>query len=150
MIKNKFIKKDCGFTLIEVMTAAALTGIILTALVFVFISGYDSFIFGNERAEIQRSIRLIEDIVNKNMRYAGSIQIDSQKQPAGEASYDEIFELQQGSSGNYELIYNGRSITDEIISDLSVLTLNNSNLEIKFEFINGSEMRINTLLNNIN
>jgi prepilin-type N-terminal cleavage/methylation domain-containing protein len=134
---------------VELILTIAIVSIVMLGLNSIFVSGYSNYILGNDKAEIQRSIRLIDKIVNDNIRYTESIKIKNNTRPFGESSYDEIFELESNSNGANKLIYNDRAITDHIISDITNINISSSSLEFKLEFIDGTEMRIKTLLNNM-
>jgi len=143
------IKKENGFTLIEFLVVIAVIGIIGVGLNAAFISGYKFYRLGNDRAEIQRSIRLVETILNKNVKYAESIKVKNKKKPASESSFEEEIQLSSGSNGNYSLSHNGRIVTDEIIKEMNILSFTNTNLELKFIFIDDTEIIVSTLLNNL-
>ena len=149
MTYKMFLSKEDGLTAIELILVIAIISIVMLGLNSVFISGYRNYILGNERAEIQRSVRLIDKIVNDNIRYGESIKINNTSRPLNESSYDEVMELESDGSGKARLIYNGRTITDYIISDITNISILSSRMEFNLEFIDGSEMKINTLLNNM-
>ena len=83
------------------------------------------------------------------MKYAESIKVKNKKKPASESSFEEEIQLSSGSNGNYSLSHNGRIVTDEIIKEMNILSFTNTNLELKFIFIDDTEIIVSTLLNNL-
>lgn len=149
MYYKVFLSKEDGLTAVELILVIALISIVMLTLNSAFISGYRNYVLGNERAEIQRSARLINKVVNDNVRYAESIKIKNISRPSNESDFDEVIELESDASGRSRLIYNGRAITEYIITDINNISISSTSLEFNIEFINDSEMKINTLLNNM-
>lgn len=143
MLKNKN-----GFTVVELLLVIVISGIIMMGLNLLFFSGYKSYNLGNNQAHIQRNIRLIETILNKQIKYANSIKIKNEKKPPNASDYDNI-QLVSGNNGNYKLEYNGRTITEEIIKEMDIKNFSNSNLKLKFTFTDNTEITFNILLNNL-
>ena len=162
MVKNKFdlihsflirgdnmLKNKNGFTVVELLLVIAISGVIMMGLNLLFFSGYKSYNLGNNQAHIQRNIRLIETILNKQIKYADSIKIKNNKKPSDASNYKENIQLVSGNEGNYKLKYNGRTITEEIIKEMNIINFSNSNLKLKFTFTDNTEITFNILLNNL-
>jgi len=87
--------------------------------------------------------------MNNNIRYGESIKVIDQTKPQGESIYDHVLELVEGGNNANTLLYNGRKVTDSVILDMTNIHITNTKLEITFEFIDGTEITMNTILNNI-
>jgi prepilin-type N-terminal cleavage/methylation domain-containing protein len=142
------LKKEKGFTAVELIIVIAVVSIIFLGLNSAIMSGYNNFRILNDRAEIQRSIRLIENIINNNIRYAESIKIKNSTRPAGNSNYDQVLELSEKKDDLHRILYNGRPITDNIVKNMSPM-LNNSRLDLEIEFSNNQVIRFYTILANI-
>ncbi|MCF8002415.1 MAG: prepilin-type N-terminal cleavage/methylation domain-containing protein [Halanaerobiales bacterium] len=149
MNKNVFLIKEEGLTLLELLLVITIISIVILGLNSIFVSGYKSYTLGNERAEIQRSIRLIDKIVNNHLRYAESIKIKNISKPAGESTYEEVLELESNVDGKLRLKHNNRVITDYIIKDIKNINITSSRVKFALKFVDGTEMTINALLNNM-
>ena len=149
MNKNVFLIKEEGLTLLELLLVITIISIVILGLNSIFVSGYKSYTLGNERAEIQRSIRLIDKIVNNHLRYAESIKIKNISKPAGESTYEEVLELESNVDGKLRLKHNNRIITDYIIKDIKNINITSSRVKFALKFVDGTEMTINALLNNM-
>jgi len=149
MHKLNLLKKQKGFTLLELMVSIVIISLVVLGLNTLFISGYNQYILGNDKAKIQRNIRLIDKIMNNNIRYGESIKVIDQTKPQGESIYDHVLELVEGGNNANTLLYNGRKVTDSVILDMTNIHITNTKLEITFEFIDGTEITMNTILNNI-
>ena len=67
----KTLKKSSGFTLIEIMVALAIMGILLSAIYGVFTSIYNSYLSQNQLADVEQNARIgIEQMV-REIRLAG-------------------------------------------------------------------------------
>lgn len=148
MLSLNLLKKEDGFTALELIIITAVVSIIALGLNSVIISGYNNYRLLNDRAEIQRSIRLLETIVNNNIRYAESIKIKNSVKPTGKADYDEVLELSEKKDDLHRILYNGRPITDNIVKNMSP-KLSNSELELEIEFSNNQLIIFYTILANI-
>lgn len=148
MFSLNLFKNDEGFTALELIIITAVVSIIVLGLNSVIMSGYNNYRLLNDRAEIQRSIRLLETIVNNNIRYAESIKIENSVRPVGKSDYDQLLELSQKKNALHRILYNGRPITDYIVKNMSP-KLSNSSLNLEIEFSNNQVIRFYTILANI-
>jgi len=68
---NNFISKEYGFTLIEIMIAMAITGIISAAIVSSFLSQQKTYIIQENVTEMQQNLRAGMDLLVREIRMAG-------------------------------------------------------------------------------
>ncbi len=74
------LDKNHGFTLIEVVIAVAIIGVILSAIFSFYFSGWDVFDFSREKIKFQRDHRLIELWISRYARKA----VEINDNPAGD------------------------------------------------------------------
>ncbi len=107
----KKISDDKGFTVVELLIALALLGIVLSLGYFLFFGGTKSFDTGTARANVQQNVRLVNVVLKNELRNAILI---STIEPPGD--YDGFFQL-EGS----HLMHNGEQVTaDNVISDIDI------------------------------
>ncbi len=71
-LKGKnFISKEYGFTLIEIMIAMAITGIISAAIISSFLSQQKTYIIQENVTEMQQNLRAGMDLLVREIRMAG-------------------------------------------------------------------------------
>lgn len=68
---KSYKKLQKGFTLVELMIAVAISGVILTAIYQMFIGQRRAYSLQNEVAEIQQAVRACETIMVREIRMAG-------------------------------------------------------------------------------
>lgn len=144
------MKRDDGFTLVELLTVIAVSGILLTAIFSVLISGYENFKFGSNKAEIQSDIRLVENILQDELRNAVLLKIASSKPSPVSNNSNPIknIDIKKGEDNLYYLNHNGRKITGNIFNDISI-SIDNSLLNIKLFFDKRDNYQIKIVLNNL-
>ena len=64
-----------GFTVIELLVALAVTGIMLIALFSFFSLGFQTFYSGRQRIDLQQNVRLAADFITREVRYANELEI---------------------------------------------------------------------------
>lgn len=74
--KIRIMNNKKGFTLLEILIVIALAGLILTAAFNVFSSGFNSFFIVEDKANIQRNLRFLDNYVSRNIRNAENISIE--------------------------------------------------------------------------
>jgi type IV pilus assembly protein PilW len=62
---------DKGFTLVEIMIALALSGIVMAAIYTAFLSQQRSYLAQEQVSEMQQNIRAGVDILTREIRMAG-------------------------------------------------------------------------------
>ena len=117
---NYFINKK-GFTLLEILIVIGLAGFIMTAVFNVFNSGIISFFKVEDKADIQRNLRFLDNYISRNIRNAENIKIVNSFTGASLSSGEKIVGIE-----NSILKYKEKgSVTKELV-DLSEVS------EIKF------------------
>ncbi|WP_320041287.1 prepilin-type N-terminal cleavage/methylation domain-containing protein [uncultured Desulfobacter sp.] len=64
-------KTSCGFTLIEILISLAISGIILTGILYVFETSNKSYIVQDDVARMQQNVRIAKYYIEKDLRMAG-------------------------------------------------------------------------------
>ncbi|MFW6025241.1 MAG: PilW family protein [Candidatus Woesearchaeota archaeon] len=145
------IKKNNGFTLVELLVVMAVAGFLLFLLFSFLISGFDNFKLGSSRAERQDAIRLVETVLTNELRNASCIKISAYET---EDSCDEISGDELNISLTNNLFYqNGRKVSDYEFDDITFEVIDSapySFIKFTLSFIDGEredyEIKIN--LNN--
>lgn len=75
--------KNDGFTLIEIMVVIFVLGVIVTAALNVYSSGFNIFHYTKNRANIQGEIRFVVDFITENIKYAKSVEIVNSMESIG-------------------------------------------------------------------
>jgi len=70
-MKTSYQKLQTGFTLVELMIAVAISGIIMTAVYQMFIGQRKAYSLQNEIAEMQQNVRASEHMMTREIRMAG-------------------------------------------------------------------------------
>ncbi|MBU0968098.1 MAG: prepilin-type N-terminal cleavage/methylation domain-containing protein [Proteobacteria bacterium] len=65
------VNGDCGFTLVEVMVALAISGIVLASIYSAFQSQQNSYVAQEQVSEMQQNVRIGLDMLSKDIRLAG-------------------------------------------------------------------------------
>ncbi len=139
------MKNNNGFTLVELLVVIAVSGILLTAVYFLLISGFNNFYLGTDRAKIQSDIRLVENILNNELRNVECIEIAS----LGECTdFDSSFILESEDGLLYFLNQNGRRITEDIFTNIYFEVKSNNIFELVLAFDKRELYKINMFLNN--
>jgi prepilin-type N-terminal cleavage/methylation domain-containing protein len=108
---NPGINSEKGFTLVELLIAVALIGLVLSLAFLLYAYGLGSFDTGAAQADIQQKARLVDTLFKKELRNAGALTLA----PAGlEAEYDGFFYLESG------LLYRNNTPFAEGITDIQV------------------------------
>ena len=139
------MKNSMGFTLVELMIVIAVAGILFTAVFSLLISGFNNFNTGNNRAEIQNNIRLVETIVNNKLRNVECIQISS----LGECpNADSSLSLGKDEGSLYYLRNNGQKVTEDIFTNVYFKLSEKNVFELILEFDKVDSYKIRMLINN--
>jgi prepilin-type N-terminal cleavage/methylation domain-containing protein len=135
-----------GITLIEVLIAMAITGIIITAVYSLLLSGFNNFNIGKRQADVQKNIRLVERIIKNELQNTICVVITG----IGECntSNPNSISLEKGQNGQYHLTQNGHKITDDIFSEIYFNIKNRKIINFIFEIKGQDKYQINILLNN--
>ncbi|MEW6615755.1 MAG: prepilin-type N-terminal cleavage/methylation domain-containing protein [Thermodesulfobacteriota bacterium] len=99
-------KKELGFTLIEIMIALAIAGILLVSIYNLYISQSTTYTVQEQVSDMQQNARVAMDIVSRHIRMAG----------LGQPSWTTI----NGTSG---ITYKGISVTDGGTGNPDTLTV---------------------------
>lgn len=91
MYIKKLIAEKSGFTLIELMLALSILGIILAMGYSFFFFGSNSFRLGGDQSNLQRDMRLTSDFITREVRYAVDIEIVTTAPPFGGDGYHYIY-----------------------------------------------------------
>lgn len=144
------MKRDAGFTLIELLTVIAVSGILLTAVFSILISGFGNFKLGSNKAEIQSDIRLVENILQNELRNVVLFKIASSEPPPVSNNDNSIKEIdiKKGEDNLYYFSHNGRKVTGNIFNDISI-SKNKSLLNIELIFDKKDNYQIKISLNNL-
>lgn len=70
---KSIIRKQNGFTLIELIVAIAIASLVIMVAASLTIFGYNTFIKGNRQSELQENTRLATDYIDKQIKYAGIV-----------------------------------------------------------------------------
>ncbi|HAP32416.1 MAG TPA: hypothetical protein DCQ14_05110 [Firmicutes bacterium] len=136
-----------GITLIELLIAVALTGMIMSLGYALYFFGTGSFERGTAQAQAQHNARLADEYLKAELRNALRIEIDK---TGREGEFDGYFHLAEGS-----LIKSGERVTGNTLINLAVKIVNEGNraiLEYEIKSSDHNEKFIFTnriLLNNI-
>jgi len=114
------IKKESGFTVVELLIVLALLGLVLSVVYMYFSFGYDTFVRGERQSIAQQSIRQGADFITGELRYADEIILDPTN--LNEEGYYYI--IQDGTSVIYYQVDSGgsqvqnRTILDSVVDDI--------------------------------
>lgn len=64
-------RTSCGFTLLEILVALAVSGIILSGIFYVFETSNKSYIIQDDVARMQQNVRIAKYYIEKDLRMAG-------------------------------------------------------------------------------
>ena len=67
---KSFINESSGFTLVEIMIAVLIIGIVLSMGFMLFLFGISSQQIGEDQADVQQNARLVGDFISKELRMA--------------------------------------------------------------------------------
>ena len=70
-IKPCLCRTSCGFTLIEILVALAISGIILTGILYVFETSNKSYIVQDDVARMQQNVRMAKYYLERDLRMSG-------------------------------------------------------------------------------
>ncbi len=96
-VKRKFslfsqvIKHQGGFTVIELVLALFILGLVLAGAYSFFIFSWSSFDRGSSRAVVQNNLRMAAEEITKEVRYAESIEIIDSEAIPGSAENDDVY-----------------------------------------------------------
>lgn len=114
------MNKNKGFTLIEILIALVIIGLILTALFNINLAGFKFLAYNQDRVELQNQARIINNNFERQIRKASDIEINSNNEIVLSGGNIKIYvkddvakpwQLKLENSGNV------RNITDNVISD---------------------------------
>ncbi len=91
MIKKTFNKQD-GLTVLELMVAISLLGIVLALGYMYFSYGVQAFDRGERRTIAQSAARLTSDFITSELRFAKEIEINPAENPGDSSGYCYIYE----------------------------------------------------------
>jgi len=91
MYKKNVLKSKYGFSLIEVMLALSILGIVLAVGYSFFFFGSNSFRIGGAQSNLQRDMRLVSDYITREVRYAVDIEITNDTAVLNEGDYHYIY-----------------------------------------------------------
>ena len=136
------MNKNRGFTLVELLVVIAVAGLLLTLVLSLLLSGFESFGLGTDRADRQSDIRLVESIIHNDLRNAMCVKIDD----LGDLSCS-------GTASKIELIdkaiyQGGRKVTGDFFEEVTFEIINENVFELTLEFENQEPYEIKMLLNN--
>ena len=141
------MKKNNGFTLVELLVVIAVSGLLLTVVLSLLLSGFESFGFGSDRAERQSDIRLVESIIHNELRNAMYVKISD----LGSLDEDSTLTTYTIEFKNDALYQGGRKVTGEIFDEVifDVISKNLFKLTLKLKN-SDEEYIIKMFLNNFN
>lgn len=114
------MNKNKGFTLIEILIALVIIGLVLTALFNINLAGFKFLAYNQDRVELQNQARIINNNFERQIRKASDIEINSNNEIVLSGGNIKIYvkddvakpwQLKLENSGNV------RNITDNVISD---------------------------------
>ena len=141
------MKKNNGFTLVELLVVIAVAGLLLTVVLSLLLSGFESFGFGSDRAERQSDIRLVESIIHNELRNAMYVKISD----LGSLDEDEDSTLTTYTIEfkNNALYQGGRKVTGEIFDEVIFDVISKNLFKLTLKLKNSEEEYIiKMLLNN--
>ena len=112
---KEFIKQEKGFTLLELILAAALLSLVMLAAFSLYFLSDGAFARGTARCDLQQNVRLSADLINREVRHAVSLVLLSEEA----ISYNK-----PGDINNYII----RRENSEII-----LVINNANTKVAYD-----------------
>ncbi len=118
----KIIEKK-GFTLIEMLTVLAISGMIMITAYSLFFSGYSSYDLSFQQTLIHQDMRLVENLIYKKLINARCVKVGELKEANGNTvdCGDEKLTLNLQNDGElYFLKHNERKITNDIFTDIIV------------------------------
>lgn len=69
----KHLRDERGFTLLELMMATAVIGLIMAGIFVLQVGGQQAYLFGSNRVETQQNARVALDLMTRELRAATSI-----------------------------------------------------------------------------
>jgi len=122
-------KNEDGITLVELMVAIAVVGIIIAALYLAYFTAVRVFGFNQERVEFHRDQRLISESIGKYIRSAKEIEISSDAlQITYGPSSNQKVKFYKNNNNNY--FYIDTDPEDSTVGErkISQLTIDNNNI----------------------
>jgi len=119
----KIIGEKKGFTLIEMLTVLAISGMLMITVYSLFFSGYRSFDLSFQQTIIHQDMRLVENLIYRNLINARCVKVGELKEENGNTvdCGDEKSTLNLENDGElYFLKHNERKITNDIFADIIV------------------------------
>lgn len=143
------MKKNNGFTLIEVLVSIAIIGLIITALFNINIAGFRFMAYNQDRVELQNQARIINNTLERQIRRATDADIPSDSDNEIVLSSGSVIiyvdenvtpmQLKMDDAGGT------KNITDKIIDGYSFIPINDNDenrIYFEFELIRGKSSYI--------
>jgi prepilin-type N-terminal cleavage/methylation domain-containing protein len=117
----KLIKKDHGFTLIEVLVVIVIFAIIITAVYNAYFTSSETILFNREKLEIQRTQDVLNRWIGRYVRQAN--EIDTTVTGELKLLYNTSDKIVFGLNGDSFAYYSINDGNNRIISDLKLQNL---------------------------
>jgi len=137
----KKLNINWGFTLVEIIIVIAVAGILLLAVSNLFISSGNIFYTFEDRANLQRDIRFLNNYIKENISYSEKVKIVSDFQTA--SSSLNTGEAIIGLDGT-KIKYKEAGFSERIIANLP------SDIGFKIEQTNDSDDEVISIIVNVN
>jgi prepilin-type N-terminal cleavage/methylation domain-containing protein len=120
-----------GYTLVELLMAAAILGVVVTALTAVFVQATNAELQMNERFQAQQGARVAVDNMRREIHCASAVTpigpassitvtLPAQCPTAGGTQTDVVYDMQLVSTNRYRLRRAGRTVADHVTTNTGV------------------------------
>lgn len=119
------MNKQAGFTLIEVLIAVSLVGLVLSAAYALYYYGFRSYTIGHQQSHLQREVTTAARVITEELRYALPEGLELLEEPVSGVPNDGYnyisWDEAEASKGALVLIKEGRTqLTDPVVTSFAV------------------------------